>query len=89
MSKGLVKGVISGDTIIISKAFSKDYSLPEEFNLTLTGVIAPKIGNSSKLEEEPYSFESREFLRKLIIGKVVNYKIDFTKENTTKYRKNL
>ena len=78
MSKGLVKGVLSGDTIIISKGFSKDYSLPEEFNLTLTGVIAPKIGNSSKLEEEPYSFKSREFLRKLIIGKVVNYKIDFT-----------
>ena len=77
MSKGLVKGVLSGDTIIISGALSKDYSLPEEFNLTLTGVFAPKIGNSSKLEEEPYSFESREFLRKLIIGKVVIYKIDY------------
>ena len=77
MSKGLVKGVLSGDTIIISGALSKDYSLPEEFNLTLTGVFAPKIGNSSKLEEEPYSFESREFLRKLIIGKVVIYKVDY------------
>ena len=78
MSKGLVKGVLSGDTIIISGALSKDYSLPDEFNLTLTGVFAPKIGNSSKLEEEPFSFESREFLRKLIIGKVVIYKIDYT-----------
>ena len=78
MSKGLVKGVLSGDTIIISGALSKDYSLPEEINLTLTGVFAPKIGNASKLEEEPYSFESREFLRKLIIGKVVHYKIDYT-----------
>ena len=78
MIKGLVKGVLSGDTIIISGALSKDYSLPDEFNLTLTGVFAPKIGNSSKLEEEPFSFESREFLRKLIIGKVVIYKIDYT-----------
>ena len=77
MNKGLVKGVLTGDTIIISGALSKDYSLPDEFNLTLTGVFAPKIGNSSKLEEEPYSFESREFLRKLIIGKVVFYKIDY------------
>ena len=77
MSKALVKGVLSGDTIIISGPLSKDYSLPEEFNLTLTGVFAPKIGNSSKLEEEPYSFESREFLRKLIIGKVVIYKVDY------------
>ena len=78
MNKGLVKGVLSGDTIIISGALSKDYSLPEEINLTLTGVFAPKIGNASKLEEEPYSFESREFLRKLLIGKVVHYKIDYT-----------
>ena len=77
MSKALVKGVLSGDTIIISGPLSKDYSLPEEFNLTLTGVFAPKIGNSSKLEEEPYSFESREFLRKLIIGKVIIYLIFF------------
>ena len=78
MSKGFVKGVLSGDTIIISLALSKDYSLPEEVNLTLTGVFAPKIGNSSKFDEEPFSFESREFLRKLIIGKVVHYKIDYT-----------
>ena len=78
MIKGLVKGVQSGDTIIISGKLPKSGELPEEFSLTLTGVLAPKIGNSSKLDEEPFSFESREFLRKLVIGKVVLYKIDFT-----------
>ena len=78
MIKGLVKGVISGDTIIISGKLPKGGALPEELSLTLTGVFAPKIGNSSKLEEEPFSFESREFLRKLVIGKVVQYKIDYT-----------
>ena len=77
MIKGLVKGVLSGDTIIISGKLPKGGGLPDEFLLTLTGIIAPKIGNSSKLEEEPFSFESREFLRKLIIGKVVLYKIDY------------
>jgi len=78
MIKGLVKGVQSGDTLILSGRLPKNGALPEEVSLTLTGVFAPKIGNSSKLEEEPFSFESREFLRNLLIGKVVQYKVDYT-----------
>ena len=78
MIKGLVKGVLSGDTLILSGRLPKNGALPEEVSLTLTGVFAPKIGNSSKLEEEPFSFESREFLRNLLIGKVVQYKVDYT-----------
>ena len=78
MIKGLVKGVLSGDTIIISGKLPKNGALPEEFQLTLTGVLAPKIGNSTKLNDEPYSYESREFLRKMVIGKVVLYKVDYT-----------
>ena len=78
MIKGLVKGVLSGDTLILSGRLPKNGAMPEEVSLTLTGVLAPKIGNSIKLEEEPFSFESREFLRKLLIGKVVQYKVDYT-----------
>ena len=78
MIKGLVKGVLSGDTIFISGKLPKSGAMPEELQLTLTGVLAPKIGNSSKLTEEPYSYESREFLRKMLIGKVVLYKVDYT-----------
>ena len=78
MIKGLVKGVQSGDTIIISGKLPKNGGLPEELLLTLTGVTAPRIGNSNKLTDEPFAFESREFLRKLVIGKVVLYKIDYT-----------
>ena len=77
MIKGLVKGVQSGDTLILSGRLPKNGALPEEISLTLTGVFAPKIGNSSKLEEEPFAFESREFLRNLLIGKVVQYKVDY------------
>ena len=50
MIKGLVKGVQSGDTLILSGRLPKNGALPEEISLTLTGVFAPKIGNSSKLE---------------------------------------
>ena len=78
MIKGLVKGVLSGDTIIISGKLPKGGGLPEEFQMTLTGVLAPKIGNSTKLNDEPFSYESREFLRKKVIGKVVLYKVDYT-----------
>ena len=78
MIKGLVKGVLSGDTIIISGKLPKGGGMPEEFQLTLTGVSAPKIGNSNKLNEDAYAFESREFLRKLLVGKVILYKIDYT-----------
>ena len=66
MIKGLVKGVPSGDTLILSGRLPKSGALPEELSLTLTGVFAPKIGNSTKLEEEPFSFE------------VVQYKVDYT-----------
>ena len=78
MIKGLVKGVQSGDTIILSGKLPKNGGLPEEISLTLTGVYAPKIGNSSKLDEEAYSYDSREFLRKLVVGKVVLYKVDYS-----------
>jgi len=78
MKKALVKGVQSGDTLILSGRLPKNGSIPEEVNLTLTGVFAPRIGNSYKLEEEPFSFESREFLRNLLIGKIIQYKVDYT-----------
>ena len=56
-SKALVKGVLSGDTLILSGKIPK---------------------NSSKPEDEPYGFESKEYLRNLLIGKVINYKIDYS-----------
>ena len=77
--KALVKGVLSGDAIILSGKVPKNSltSIPEENTLFLTGIISPKVGNSNKLEEEPYGFESKEFLRKLLIGKVITYKLDY------------
>ena len=43
MIKGLVKGVLSGDTLILSMRLPKNGAMPEEVSLTLTGVLAPKI----------------------------------------------
>ncbi|MCQ2819654.1 MAG: thermonuclease family protein [archaeon] len=78
--KGLVKGVPSGDSVIISGKLPKSGDgIPEEINLYLTGIQAPKCGNTARLnDEEPFAWDSRNFLRKMLAGKVASYKIDYT-----------
>ena len=50
VKKALVKGVLSGDTLLLSGKLSKNSpnSIPEEPTIILTGIQSPKIGNSSK-----------------------------------------
>ena len=81
MKKGLIKGVISGDCVIISGKLSTKDELPKETILYLAGISCPKIGNQNKLEDEPFGFDSREFVRKLINGKVGKYQIDYTNKD--------
>jgi staphylococcal nuclease domain-containing protein 1 len=75
--EGLVKGVYSGDYIIVSGKVKKNSDdLPEEKKLRLSSVIAPRIVNENTPEEEPFAWESRNFLRSLILGKVIKYTVD-------------
>ncbi|KAI5729280.1 hypothetical protein M8J76_000948 [Diaphorina citri] len=75
--KGLVKFVNSGDSITLIT----DPKLRTEVTFLFTNVQAPKIARrpradgppSAQPEDEPYAWEAREFLRKLIIGKIVWY----------------
>ena len=48
-SKALVKGVPSGDTLILSGKIPKNSSLaiPEEHTIILTGINSPKVGNKA------------------------------------------
>jgi len=76
--EGLVKGVLSGDTISISGKVDKmSDKAPEECLLSFNLINAPKVGSSNNKEEEPFGWESRNFLRGLVIGKVVKYTIDY------------
>ena len=50
---------------------------PEEYLLSFNLVNAPKVGSSNNKDEEPFGWESRNFLRNLVIGKVVRYTIDY------------
>jgi len=78
MHDGLVKGVFSGDHIVISGKIKKGSDeLPEEKNLYLSLLQAPRVANSNNAEEEPFGWDSRDFLRQQILGKVVKYTVDY------------
>lgn len=49
---------------------------PQEITITLASLQAPRISRGpQQSNEDPFAFESREFLRKLCIGKSVSFKI--------------
>lgn len=64
--------VISGDTVrIIGKPV--EGGPPPEVTITLASLIAPKL--KAGLPEEPFAWESKEFLRDLCIGKRVTFRV--------------
>lgn len=76
--KAIVRAVQSGDCLTLAKT-GKD---PWEEQCFLAFISAPRSGNASR-SEEPFAFDAREFLREKIIGK----KVDFTIEYLIKERK--
>ncbi|XP_053623818.1 staphylococcal nuclease domain-containing protein 1 [Plodia interpunctella] len=72
---GIVKQVLSGDTIVIRK--QPQGGPPPEKVIALSGVTAPKLArqrtanNDVETKDEPYAWEAREFLRKKLVGKEV------------------
>eukprot|EP00959_Pyramimonas_sp_CCMP1952_P102407 2142220-Pyramimonas_sp.AAC.1 len=72
---GVVKAVHSGDCItVMSKATQGP---PPEKTLTLSSLIAPRLGRAD-IRDEPYAWESREFLRRTCIGREVVFRVDYT-----------
>ncbi|XP_019416742.1 PREDICTED: ribonuclease TUDOR 1-like isoform X2 [Lupinus angustifolius] len=74
--RGRVKAVPSGDyLVIVAIASSKPGPLPEK-TITLSSLVAPRLARRGGVDE-PFAWESREFLRKLCIGKEVTFKVDY------------
>eukprot|EP01130_Rhizamoeba_saxonica_P007009 TRINITY_DN280_c0_g1_i1.p1 TRINITY_DN280_c0_g1~~TRINITY_DN280_c0_g1_i1.p1 ORF type:complete len:1032 (-),score=308.34 TRINITY_DN280_c0_g1_i1:62-3157(-) len=84
---GFVRDITSGDTIVIiplEKSENRTNGPPTTFNLTLMGITAPRGESRSKDENgnwvtspaDPYYFQSREFLRRRLIGKTVIYRAE-------------
>ncbi|KAL9229368.1 hypothetical protein vseg_004842 [Gypsophila vaccaria] len=69
--RGRVKAVPSGDTLVIMGVTKAD-TIPPEKMVTLASVIAPRLARRDGVDD-PFAWESREFLRKLCIGKEVTF----------------
>lgn len=73
--RGKVKAVPSGDSLVI--VGSSKAEIPPEKTITLSSLIAPKLARRGSVDE-PFAWASREYLRKLCIGKEVTFRVDYT-----------
>ncbi|KAH9929310.1 transcription factor [Amylocystis lapponica] len=72
MSLGaIVKSVISGDSLLLWGK-SINGQPPKERVLHLADISAPRMGTSTR-EDEMWAYESREFLRTLVVGKSITF----------------
>ena len=74
MHHGIIKSVVSGDTIVLMGADASKGPPPEKL-LSLTGIAAPRMGNKSSADE-PFAWAAREFLRKEGVGKRVTFQVE-------------
>ncbi|KAL2161345.1 hypothetical protein VTH06DRAFT_8567 [Thermothelomyces fergusii] len=65
-----VKSVLSGDTLVLTSPNNP----AAERTLSLAYVSAPRL---SKDGDEPYAFQSREFLRALTVGKQIKFSVSY------------
>jgi staphylococcal nuclease domain-containing protein 1 len=70
--QAIVKSIVSGDTVVLK---GKSGS---EMTFSLNNVNAPLF---TKSQEEPFGFESREYLRQLLIGKSVKFRVEHSGTN--------
>ncbi|KAF5316869.1 hypothetical protein D9611_003977 [Ephemerocybe angulata] len=70
--KAIVKSVISGDSLVLRGRPGPQGQPPKERVLHLADLQAPRPGTSTR-EDEPWAFESREYLRALTVGKEISF----------------
>nr|BAN21254.1 ebna2 binding protein P100 [Riptortus pedestris] len=79
LNRGVVKQVLSGDTVVI-RGVPKGGPPPEK-TFSMSSLVAPKLAKrpqapgSNPDEDEPYAWEAREFLRRKVIGQTVLFTV--------------
>ncbi|KAI9695869.1 MAG: hypothetical protein M1836_005986 [Candelina mexicana] len=68
ISQAKVKSVTSGDTLVLTSVSNPN----QERVLSLAYVSAPRLRREG---DEPFAFESRDFLRRLLVGKVIQFTV--------------
>lgn len=71
--RGVVAEVLSGDTIMLQTK----PGAPEQ-RVSLASVRAPRMGGRSAAPE-PWAIESKDFLRRMLIGREVTARVDYTR----------
>jgi len=74
-----VKQVLSGDTVVLIG--QPKNGPPPEIRLSLASLQAPRLSVKEGVTDEPFAWQSREFLRQLCIGKYVSFKVEYTVQN--------
>jgi staphylococcal nuclease domain-containing protein 1 len=75
LNQGKVKSVLSGDSLILSALDNPE----RERTLSLAYCTSPHL---KKEGDEPWAFESRDALRKMVVGKQVQFNVLYTIPNT-------
>ncbi|CAH1250586.1 staphylococcal nuclease domain-containing protein 1-like [Branchiostoma lanceolatum] len=83
IQRGIVKSVLSGDAVII-RGQPKGGPPPEK-QLNLSNIVAPKMARranpnveaSVETKDEPFAWEAREFLRKMVVGKEICFTVEY------------
>ncbi|GAB66638.1 hypothetical protein PCYB_094220 [Plasmodium cynomolgi strain B] len=81
---GIVKQVVSADTYVLAGA--KKGGVAQERQVSLACIQCPRLFMKSQnveKSEEPFAWESREFIRKMIIGKNVSFVVEYIYNNRT------
>ncbi|KAL1918675.1 uncharacterized protein VTP21DRAFT_2697 [Calcarisporiella thermophila] len=76
LNKAIVKQALSGDTLIL-RGRPRPNGPPAERLLAISNISAPRLGNKEK-PDEPFAFRARNFLRKLVVGKEVSFRPEYT-----------
>ncbi|KAI9597394.1 transcription factor [Syncephalis fuscata] len=83
LNKAIVKSVLSGDTVIL-RGRPRPGTIPPERQLSLEKLTAPRVGRRDT-DDEPFAFESREFLRRQLVGKEVSFQVTYTTQGGREY----
>ncbi|KAH8816895.1 hypothetical protein F5884DRAFT_238926 [Xylogone sp. PMI_703] len=75
LNQAKVKSVLSGDTLLLTSIENPD----RERLLSLAYCSSPHL---KKEGDEPFAFESRDALRKLVVGKTIQFQVLYTIPNT-------
>nr|GEX15747.1 ribonuclease TUDOR 1-like [Tanacetum cinerariifolium] len=76
--RGKVKAVLSGDTLVIMGNTKAE--IPPEKTVVLAHLAAPRLARRGG-QDDPFAWDSREYLRKLCIGKDVVFRTEYTIPN--------